>query len=46
MKRQYLDLDATAMADLVASKEVKPIELVDEAISRIESSNPKVNAVV
>ena len=46
MKGQYLDLDATAMAGLVASKEVKPVELVDETISRIESTNPKVNAVV
>ena len=46
MKGDYLDLDATAMAELVASDEVKPLELVDEAISRIESANPKVNAVI
>ena len=46
MKGQYLDLDATAMAELVAQREVKPIELVDEAIKRIEAANPKVNAVV
>ena len=44
--KDYHDLDATAMAELVAADEVKPIELVDEAIKRIESANPKVNAVV
>ena len=42
----YLDLDATAMAELVANDEVKPIELVEEAITRIEATNPKVNAVI
>jgi amidase len=44
--KEYLDLDATAMAELVATGEVKPIELVDEAIKRIEAANPKVNAVI
>ncbi len=44
--KEYQDWDATAMAHLVAAGEIKPIELVDEAISRIESANPKVNAVI
>ncbi len=44
--KDYNDLDATAMAELVAAEDVKPIELVDEAIKRIESVNPKVNAVI
>jgi len=39
-------LDATAQADLVRRKEVKPIELVDAAIERIERVNPALNAVV
>ena len=39
-------LDATAQADLVRRKEVKPIELVDAAIERIERVNPGLNAVV
>src|SRR5260370_39378389 len=39
-------LDATAQADLVRSRQVKPIELVDAAIARIERLNPTVNAVV
>ena len=39
-------LDATAQADLVRRKQVKPIELVDAAIERIERLNPTINAVV
>ena len=39
-------LDATAQADLVRRKEVKPLELVDAAIDRIERLNPTLNAVV
>lgn len=39
-------LDATAQAELVRRKDVKPIELVDAAIERIERINPKLNAVV
>ena len=39
-------LDATAQSNLVRRKEVKPIELVDLAIERIERLNPTLNAVV
>jgi len=39
-------LDATAQAELVRRREVKPIELVDAAIERIERINPAINAVV
>jgi len=39
-------LDAIAQAELVRRKEVKPIELVEAAIGRIERLNPKINAVV
>jgi amidase len=39
-------LDATDQAELVRRKEVKPIELVDAAIERIERLNPTINAVV
>jgi amidase len=39
-------LDATALAELVRSGQVKPIELVDAAIARIESLNPQLNAVI
>lgn len=40
------NLDATAQAELVRKKKVKPIELVKAAIERIESLNPTLNAVV
>ncbi len=39
-------LDATALAALLKSRQVKPIELVEGAISRIEKINPQLNAVV
>jgi amidase len=39
-------LDATAQAELVRRKEIKPGELVEAAIERIEHLNPTLNAVV
>ena len=39
-------LDATGQAELVRERAVKPIELVDAAIARVERLNPKLNAVV
>ena len=39
-------LDAMAQAELISSKTVKPLELVEAAIARIERVNPTVNAVV
>ncbi|MBM3934553.1 MAG: amidase [SAR202 cluster bacterium] len=41
-----LDLDSTAQAELVRKKQVKPIELVEGTIKRIEKVNPKINSVV
>lgn len=46
MADDFASLDATAQADLVRRKQVKPIELVDAAIERIERVNPTLNAVV
>jgi amidase len=40
------NLDATAQAELVRKKEVKPLELVEATIDRIEKVNPQINAVV
>jgi amidase len=42
----FASLDATAQAELVRRREVKPIELVDAAIGRIERLDPRLNAVV
>jgi amidase len=39
-------LDATALAELVRRKEVKPVELVEAAVGRMERLNPVLNAVV
>jgi len=39
-------MDATAQAELVRRRDIKPIELVDAAIERIERVNPAINAVV
>ncbi len=46
MKGEYGSSDALGLAELVRKKEVKPIELVDAAIERIERLNPTLNAVI
>jgi amidase len=38
--------DATGLAALVRRGEVKPVELVDEAIARIEATDGRLNAVI
>ncbi|MCE9648276.1 MAG: amidase [Parvibaculum sp.] len=42
----YDKYDGLGLAELVAKREVKPEELLDEAIARTEKLNPKINAVV
>jgi amidase len=44
--KEYGKFDAVGLAELVRSKEVKPKELLDEAISRTEKIDPHINAVV
>ena len=43
---EYASHDGLGLADLVARKQVSPLELVDAAITRIEKHNPRLNAVV
>ncbi len=43
---EYAELDGLGLAELVRNRDVKPIELVDEAIARAEKLNPKLNFVV
>ena len=38
--------DATALAELVAAREVTPDELLDAALRAVEARNPAINAVV
>jgi amidase len=43
---EYARHDGLALAGLVRSREVNPIELLETAITRIEARNPTLNAVV
>src|SRR5271170_5872015 len=43
---EYENYDGLGLAELVRNRDVKPIELVDEAIARAEKLNPKLNFVV
>ncbi|HEY1631255.1 MAG TPA: amidase family protein [Rhizomicrobium sp.] len=43
---EYANYDGLGLAELVAKKDVKPVELVDEAIARAEALNPRLNAIV
>lgn len=43
--KEYEQYDALGLADLVRRKQVKPEELLDAAIERVEARNPTVNAV-
>jgi len=44
--KDYEKYDATSLAELVLKREVSPLELCEEAISRIEKLNPVLNAVI
>jgi len=43
---EYGNLDGLGLAGLVARRDVKPAELLEEAISRCEALNPKLNAII
>jgi aspartyl-tRNA(Asn)/glutamyl-tRNA(Gln) amidotransferase subunit A len=38
--------DATRLADLIRTREVSPVEVVQAYLDRIEAVNPKINAIV
>src|ERR1019366_4544145 len=42
----YIEFDATGLAELVQCGEVSPQELAEAAIKRIDALNPRLNAVV
>jgi amidase len=44
--KEYAAYDGMGLAKLVREKHVKPVELVDAAIARIEAHNPALNAVI
>lgn len=43
---EYGQYDALGLAELVRSREITPLELVEEAIRRVEAVNPQLNAVI
>ena len=43
---EYGDYDGLGLAELVKNKEVKPSEIIDEAISRAEAINLKLNFLI
>jgi amidase len=43
---EYDRLDATALAALVARREVTPLELLEAALERVDARNPPLNAIV
>jgi amidase len=43
---EYANYDGLGLAELVRKGDVTPTQLVEEAISRIEQHNPKLNAVI
>src|SRR5262245_21494882 len=46
MKSEILYQDATGLAELIRTREVSPVEVVQAHLDRIEAVNPKVNAIV
>lgn len=45
-QRQFSGYDATGLAQLVRTREVSAVELLDDTIRRIEAVNPKLNAII
>jgi amidase len=48
-KRQFSRLssyDALGLAELIKTKQISPLELLDDVIRRVERVNPKINAVI
>ena len=43
---EYDRYDAIGLAGLIAKKELNPSELIETTINRIESLNPKLNAII
>ena len=44
--KEYGSYDALGLAELIAQKQVKPEEVLEAAVERIEAVDPKINAVV
>ena len=45
-KHEFKNYDGLGLAELVHKKQVKPIELLETAVSEMETLNPQINAVI
>ncbi len=46
MTNEFDQYDAVGLAQLIRNKEIKPSELLEQAISRLEAYNPRIGAVI
>src|SRR5882757_4729262 len=46
MTKEIIFSDATKLAELIRTKEVSPVEVVQAHLDRIAAVNPKINAIV
>lgn len=46
MFKEYVEHDATGLAELIAARQVTPAEVLEAAIARVEAVNPRLNAIV
>jgi aspartyl-tRNA(Asn)/glutamyl-tRNA(Gln) amidotransferase subunit A len=46
MNSELISQDATKLAELIRTREVSPVEVVQAHLDRIEALNPKINAIV
>ena len=46
MTKEIIFSDATKLAELIRTKEVSPVEVVQAHLDRIAAANPKINAIV
>lgn len=44
--KEYTQFDGVGLADLIRKGEISPLEVLEEAITRTEKINPKINAVI
>ncbi len=44
-KPKYIEFDGLGLAELVRTKQVTPLELLEDAINQLHAVNPKINAV-
>jgi amidase len=44
--KEYAQYDALGLSELIAGRQVTPLEVLEAAIERIEATNPRINAIV